>query len=49
MPPPFDKIADWLIQAEHIIYDDDIPTVMNEDTAMIISRKLEEHKVSCTL
>lgn len=46
LPSPFDKIADWLVRAEQIIYNDDIPAVMNEDTATIISKKLEEHKVS---
>lgn len=45
LPSPFDKIADWLIKAENIIYNDDIPNVMNADTAKIISNKLEEHKV----
>lgn len=45
LPSPFDKIADWLIRAENIVYNDDIPTVMNEDTATLINQKLEEHKV----
>ena len=46
LPSPFDKIADWLIKAENIIYNDDIPNVMNEDTATLINQKLEEHKVA---
>jgi nesprin-1 len=39
------QVGDWLGQAEALIASDDIPTIMNEETASIISRKLEEHKV----
>lgn len=40
----FKFIGEWLAKAEKLIYCDTIPTIMNEETAMIISRKLEEHK-----
>lgn len=47
LPPPFDSIAEWLVTAENLLRDDDeIPSVMNEDTANLINKKLEEHKVS---
>lgn len=46
LPPPFGQIGDWLGRAEEMIVSDDIPTVMNEETATIISRKLEEHKAN---
>jgi len=35
----------WLARAEKIIHTDDIPSQMNEGTAAVISRKLEEHKL----
>ncbi|KAK6636175.1 hypothetical protein RUM43_009828 [Polyplax serrata] len=38
------EIVDWLGRAENMIYGDEIPQVMNEETARIISQKLEEHK-----
>lgn len=38
------EVVNWLSQAENLIYSDEIPHVMNEETAGIISRKLEEHK-----
>ncbi|XP_072386756.1 muscle-specific protein 300 kDa isoform X12 [Diabrotica undecimpunctata] len=44
LPGDFKFIGEWLAKAEKLIYCDTIPTVMNEETAMIISRKLEEHK-----
>ncbi|KAL1139458.1 hypothetical protein AAG570_006442 [Ranatra chinensis] len=44
LPPPFCRVGEWLYAAENLIENDDIPTVMNEETAGIISRKLEEHK-----
>ncbi|XP_039285327.1 nesprin-1-like [Nilaparvata lugens] len=44
LPPPFNKIGEWLSNAEEMIESDEIPTIMNEETATIISRKLEEHK-----
>lgn len=46
LPPPFNQVGDWIARAEDLIESDDIPTAMNEETASIISRKLEEHKVS---
>ena len=45
LPMPFCKIGEWLHTADNMIESDDIPTSMNEETAGIISRKLEEHKV----
>ncbi|KAL5279677.1 hypothetical protein ACFFRR_003964 [Megaselia abdita] len=44
LPGDFGTVGKWLAQAEKILIDDDIPEVMNEETASIISRKLEEHK-----
>ncbi|XP_075225316.1 muscle-specific protein 300 kDa isoform X2 [Lycorma delicatula] len=44
LPPPFCQIGEWLADAEDLIESDDIPNVMNEETATIISKKLEEHK-----
>lgn len=45
LPPPFCQVGEWLARADDFIESDEIPTVMNEETATIISRKLEEHKV----
>lgn len=44
LPGDFKFVGEWLAKAEKLIYTDDIPTIMNEETATIISRKLEEHK-----
>lgn len=44
LPGDFKFVGEWLAKAEKMIYCDEIPTVMNEETATIISRKLEEHK-----
>ncbi|XP_017768073.1 PREDICTED: nesprin-1 [Nicrophorus vespilloides] len=44
LPGDFRVVGEWLAKAEKLIYNDDIPTTMNEETASIISRKLEEHK-----
>lgn len=44
LPGDFKFVGEWLAKAEQMIYCDDIPTIMNEETAAIISRKLEEHK-----
>lgn len=44
LPGDFKFVGEWLAKAEKLIYCDDIPTAMNEETAAIISRKLEEHK-----
>lgn len=38
------EVVEWLGRAENMIYNDEIPLLMNEVTASIISRKLEEHK-----
>lgn len=46
LPPPLGEVGQWLARAERLLTSDatDIPTVMNEETASVISRKLEEHK-----
>lgn len=44
LPGDFRFVGEWLAKAEKLIYFDEIPTAMNEETASIISRKLEEHK-----
>lgn len=44
LPGDFKYVGEWLAKAEKMIYCDEIPTIMNEETASIISRKLEEHK-----
>lgn len=44
LPGDFKFVGEWLAKAEKLIYCDEIPTAMNEETAAIISRKLEEHK-----
>lgn len=46
LPEPFKVIGEWITKAEQIINDNNIPSVMNEETAVIISRKLEDHKVN---
>lgn len=40
----FGVVGKWLSEAEKLLYYDEEPTVMNEESAAIISRKLEEHK-----
>lgn len=45
LPGEFGTVGKWLAEAEKLIMDKDIPTVMNEETAAVISRKLEEHKL----
>lgn len=45
LPGALGEVGDWLGRAENLIYSDDIPQVMNEETAGIISRKLEQHKL----
>ncbi|PSN50191.1 Nesprin-1 [Blattella germanica] len=45
LPGDLGQVGDWLGRAENLIASDDIPSAMNEETASIISRKLEEHKV----
>ena len=44
LPGDFKFVGEWLAKAEKMVYCDEIPTIMNEETASIISRKLEEHK-----
>lgn len=46
LPGDFGRVGQWLAEAEKLLYngDDDIPDAMNEETASVISRKLEEHK-----
>ncbi|ERL91661.1 hypothetical protein D910_08989, partial [Dendroctonus ponderosae] len=44
LPGDFKAVGEWLARAEQLLYWDEIPTAMNEETATIISRKLEEHK-----
>lgn len=44
LPGDFKVVGEWLAKAEQLIYHDEIPTAMTEETATIISRKLEEHK-----
>ncbi|XP_037820489.1 nesprin-1-like, partial [Lucilia sericata] len=45
LPGEFGEVGKWLAEAEKILMDNDIPTAMNEETAAVISRKLEEHKL----
>lgn len=45
LPEDFKFVGEWIAKAEYFIYCDQVPDVMNEETAAIISRKLEEHKV----
>lgn len=44
LPGDFGVVGKWVADAEKLLYHDEIPTVMNEETAAIISKKLEEHK-----
>jgi len=44
LPGDFKTVGEWLARAEKLLYCDEIPEAMNEETATIISRKLEEHK-----
>lgn len=44
LPGDFRFVGEWLAKAEQMLYCDEIPTIMNEETASIISTKLEEHK-----
>lgn len=45
LPGLLGEVGEWLGRAENLINSDDIPQIMNEETASIISRKLEEHKL----
>lgn len=44
LPGDFGAVGKWLADAEKLLYHDELPTEMNEETAAIISKKLEEHK-----
>lgn len=44
LPGDFKYVGEWLAKAERLVYYDETPTAMNEETAALISRKLEEHK-----
>lgn len=44
LPGDFGAVGKWLAEAEKLLYHDEVPTEMNEETAAIISKKLEEHK-----
>lgn len=48
LPGDFKTVGEWLARAEKLLYCDEIPEAMNEETATIISRKLEEHKAFFT-
>lgn len=45
LPGDFKTVGEWLAKAEKLVYHDEVPTAMTEETASIISRKLEEHKL----
>lgn len=45
LPNDFGEVGKWLAEGERLLLDtDDIPSSMDEETAGIIGRKLEEHK-----
>ena len=44
LPGELKNIGIWLNQAEKILADSDVPSVMNEETAAFISKKIEQHK-----
>jgi nesprin-1 len=44
LPGALGEVGKRLGEAEKLIFLDEIPQLMNEETATIISRKLEEHK-----
>lgn len=44
LPGDFGVVGKWLAEAEKLLYYDEEPTVMNEESASVISKKLEEHK-----
>lgn len=44
LPGELKNIGVWLNQAEKILADSEIPSVMNEETAAFISKKIEQHK-----
>ena len=44
LPGDFRFVGEWLAKAEGLLNDSDLPLIMNEETAIIISKKLDEHK-----
>lgn len=44
LPGELKPIGIWIYQAEKILSDNEVPTTMNEETAAIISKKIEHHK-----
>lgn len=44
LPGDFGVVGKWLSEAEKLLYYDEEPTAMNEESAAVISKKLEEHK-----
>lgn len=44
LPGDFGVVGKWLAEAEKLLYYDHVPTALNEESAAIISKKLEEHK-----
>lgn len=45
LPPDFGPIGEWLAKAEYLLYFDELPTTLDEKSAAIISKKLEEHSI----
>lgn len=45
LPPDFGPIGEWMSKAEFLLYFDELPTTLDEKSAAIISKKLEEHGV----
>lgn len=48
LPPDFDAIGEWLAKAEYLLYFDELPSTLDEKSAALISKKLEEHTVFFT-
>lgn len=44
LPGELKSIGVWLYQAEKMLIDNDLPNTMNEETAALISKKIETHK-----
>lgn len=44
LPGELKAIGVWLYQAEKMLIDNDLPNTMNEETAALISKKIETHK-----
>ena len=41
LPGEFGQIGEWLNQAEGLVYGDDIPTQLNEESAAVLNQKIE--------